>query len=333
MKHFLRSSVFLITIILLCFPRVSFSEQEKKAAPATGNIIQEQSKSKNEKKAENTKGLLIPEIKISTDKTKVKTGEIITINLEFKLPEGSTYNLSEDLSGLDGLTLIEKSGSGNKLVLKAIIDKLVSFEIGPVSLSFKDQKGDLNIIKSEKIPVEIISNLGPKPEEAALKPIMDIIPTYPIWLRLLPWIIGIIAIGIIVFIYIYIRKRIKSRNNLLNNVKEPHVIAEEAIRKLLSMDLTGKGAYKEFYFNLSEILRIYIESLRGFPAAELTTEEIIRKIKNETDRKMIPLLRWMDMVKFADTIPSRDRNEQDVKNALDYIKETAPVIVTADSLT
>ena len=32
--------------------------------------------------------------------------------------------------------------------------------MGPVSLSFKDSKGVLNIIKSEAVHIEVLSNLG-----------------------------------------------------------------------------------------------------------------------------------------------------------------------------
>jgi hypothetical protein len=71
-------------------------------------------------------------------------------------------------------------------------------------------------------------------------------------------------------------------------------------------------------------MRRYLESIRHFPAAEYTTEEISRQIQMEVDRKLLPLLRQADLVKFADTVPTQPRKEEDVRLALSYISETRP---------
>ena len=85
-----------------------------------------------------------------------------------------------------------------------------------------------------------------------------------------------------------------------------------------------KGRVKKYYFFFSEILRRYLESIRNFPAAEYTTEEIAKHISAEPDRKLIPLLLQADLVKFADTVPTAARKEEDIKAALAYIRKTAP---------
>ena len=118
------------------------------------------------------------------------------------------------------------------------------------------------------------------------------------------------------------KKRVKAEE--LANARPAHVIAKEEIEKLKAMNLIDKGEYKEFYFRFSEILRKYIESLRGFPAVDMTTEEIGRRLKDETDRKLMPVLRDADLVKFADAVPTKARNENDVTAALEYIKATTP---------
>ena len=124
----------------------------------------------------------------------------------------------------------------------------------------------------------------------------------------------------------YFRKKRKQKKaEALKEIRPPHVIAKEEIEKLKSMNLIDKGEYKEFYFRFSEILRQYIERLRGFPAAELTTEEIGRRIKEESDRKLVPILREADLVKFADAIPTKAKNDEDVRAALEYVKATTPV--------
>jgi hypothetical protein len=267
----------------------------------------------------------VPGITALADRTKVHVGDLLNLSLKYFIPEDSTFKPDTDLTGLDGLTITGKKAAKGEITLNIIIDKPSSFEIGPVSLSFKDSKGVLNIIRSDALLIEVLSNLGDKPAEAQLKPIMDIIPTYPFILRLLPWIIGVLVLAAAGVGFYFWKKRKRKKAEALKNIKPPHVIAKEEIEKLQSMSLIEKDEYKEFYFRFSEILRQYIERLRGFPAAELTTEEIGRRIKEERDRKLVPILREADLVKFADAIPTKAKNDEDVKAALDYIKATTPV--------
>ena len=79
-----------------------------------------------------------------------------------------------------------------------------------------------------------------------------------------------------------------------------------------------------FYFRLSEILRQYLASIKGVPAVEFTTEEISLHISGDEDKDLIRLLRHIDLVKFADTVPTSARKMEDVKALLSYIQETSP---------
>ena len=72
-------------------------------------------------------------------------------------------------------------------------------------------------------------------------------------------------------------------------------------------------------------MRRYLESLRNFPAAEYTTEEIASCIREEKDRGLLSLLRQADLVKFAHNVPSPARKEDEIKTALSYIDETGTV--------
>ncbi len=271
-----------------------------------------------------------PEITASVSNNKVHVGELVKLTLKYNLPAGSIFNPETDFDGLAGLTVIDRKMSMDSLSLTILIDNIHSFDVGPVSLSFKDSKGDLNIIRTEKIRLEVLSNLPENQADAKLKHIIDIIPTYPLWRRVLPWASGLLLL-LIVFLGIYLwrKKRLNKRNSIIES-RPPHVIAMEEIKKLVSMRLLEKGFHKDYYFRFSEILRQYMEKIRGFPAAELTTEEIVKRIKDERDRKIINLLRKADLVKFADKHPTKSDNEEDIKLAIRYIRETTPFPSVAD---
>ena len=135
-----------------------------------------------------------------------------------------------------------------------------------------------------------------------------------------------------------LRRRLRYHQRSPNTIKSPamsqdppHVWAKKEIEHLEAQRLFEKGQAKAFYFRFSEIIRKYLESLRGFPAAEFTTEEISSSINYEQDRKLLPLLRQADLVKFADATPTPARKEEEVKAALTYIHETSPDPEAGDS--
>ena len=89
--------------------------------------------------------------------------------------------------------------------------------------------------------------------------------------------------------------------------------------------LFERGEVKAFYYIFSETIRRYMESIRRFPAVEMTTEEIARAIRaNPSDQCILPLLKRADLVKFADSMPAPERKDQDVLAARTYIQQTRP---------
>ena len=259
----------------------------------------------------------------SLDRKSARVGDSVILTLKYYVPQGIKFESMPKLDGLDGFTIVDKKMTEGEIKLTLIVDRMDKLEIGPISLSYKDKDGVETIVRSEAVSLAVQSNLGDKPAEARLKPIMDIVPITPSWLKYMPWILGVILIAGVICGIIWWKKR-KQRIEEFINIKPPHIVAEEEIQKLQSGKLFEKGHYKEFYFALSEIIRRYLEKNRNFPAAEFTTEEIARRLMSDTDRRILPLLRQADLVKFADTLPTQARKEEDVSAALSYVRDTAP---------
>jgi hypothetical protein len=143
------------------------------------------------------------------------------------------------------------------------------------------------------------------------------------WLEYIPWVAGLLGLLLVVSVLLWWVKRRRGKNAIMA-VDPPHIKAKKEIEELEGEGLFEKGQVKAYFFRFSEILRQYLESLRGFPAAEFTTEEIATHIIKEEDRGLIPLLRQADLVKFADTVPTAARKEETVNAAFSYIRETSP---------
>ena len=263
------------------------------------------------------------------DRDAAGVGSTVALTLRYQIPEGSRLPEEPKISGLDGFTIIERVVEPGQIRIKLLVDRLEPYQSGPIGLTYLDKEGKGQIVEADPVTLQVLSNLGDKPEEAQLRPIQDILPTRAVWLKYGPWAAVLLLLLLTVFGFFWWRKKNRARADILQLEDPPHIRALTLIENLEAQRLYEKGKVKEFYFLFTAILRQYLESLRGFPAAEFTTEEIAGHMDNDRDRMLLPLLREADLVKFADTIPTRARKDEDVETAVSYIRETSPASVEA----
>ena len=262
----------------------------------------------------------------SLEKNSASVGDLLWVTLTYDIPGDAKLPEKDPVGGMDNLTVTERKTEPHQIRFRVLVDQLASFELGPFSLTYIDSQNNERILTTDPLPLTVVSNLGEKPEEAALKPIQDIISTETGWLRYLS---GALAVLVLLGLASgFIRWRKKRRAPGMNAAMEdpPHIKAEKEIDELIASGLFEQGNAKAFYFGFSETIRRYMGSIRRFPAAEMTTEEIARVIKTDPgDQALLPLLRQADLVKFADAIPSPDRKDRDIHTARTYIRQTRPL--------
>jgi hypothetical protein len=264
-----------------------------------------------------------PKLSASIEKSAAMVGDRLWLTLMYDLPQGTHFPDDSAIQGIEKLAVVERTARKGEIKIRFLVDQLESFNIGPISLTYLDKNGNERTIKAGPVAITVLSNLGKKPEEATLKPIQDIIPTTSIWMPYLPWaaVAGMLLSVVIGWLW-RLRKHRPSEITAAM-VDPPHVRAEKAIDQLMAGKLFEKGDVKTFYFNFSEIIRRYMASIRPFPAAEMTIEEIVPHARtNAHDQQILPLLRQADLVKFADAVPTLDRKAQDVQAARAYIRQT-----------
>ncbi|PIF31775.1 hypothetical protein CLU81_2282 [Flavobacterium sp. 9] len=141
------------------------------------------------------------------------------------------------------------------------------------------------------------------------------------WIYVLIFI-AILAIG--AFVYWYVKKH--QLKKIEEEVyKTPIEKATSLLNSLESKELVQKGEIKEYYSELTDIARNYIEEAIHIPAMESTTSELIQAIRTASTKKKMTLtpetvenlervLRQADLVKFAKSKPlefeiTEDRNK------------------------
>lgn len=137
-------------------------------------------------------------------------------------------------------------------------------------------------------------------------------------------LILIVILGIGAFVYWYVKKHQKKK--IEEEVyKTPIEKATSLLNNLESKELVQKGEIKEYYSELTDIARNYIEEAIHIPAMESTTSELIQAIRLASTKKKMTLtpetvenlervLRQADLVKFAKSKPldfeiTDDRNK------------------------
>ncbi|MFH1593317.1 MAG: hypothetical protein ABID09_01305 [Candidatus Omnitrophota bacterium] len=110
--------------------------------------------------------------------------------------------------------------------------------------------------------------------------------------------------------------------------KPPHIIAYEALEALKKKNLPALGKTKEYYYELSVIVRNYIEGRFRIKAPEMTTEEFLFSLKashelSDTHKKLLKdFLNLCDIVKFAKYGPTESEMGESFGAGRKFVDET-----------
>jgi len=167
-----------------------------------------------------------------------------------------------------------------------------------------------------------------------IKPLMAAPLTWREILTYAGWIIGIlVVVGGIVWLIRYLVKKYKKK--LADFVPlplkpkiPPHITALEELESLRLKKLWQSDKVKEYYSELTDIVRAYIEAQFGVQAVEMTTDEILTGLNNigiintQAIGKLSNTLQTADLVKFAKATPHALENDTAMTYSVDFVQET-----------
>jgi hypothetical protein len=158
--------------------------------------------------------------------------------------------------------------------------------------------------------------------------------TAPVSLKeIIPYILGIILIAAIVFFIFYYIKWKKKNVPLFAKPEKPaepaHIIALRELDRIKTQKLWQQEKLKQYYSEVADTVRIYIERRFDVPAMEFTSAETIgtfRQNKNLVDGSSLDQLQHIlslaDLVKFAKYTPLPDDNNLTLMNAYFFVNQT-----------
>lgn len=158
--------------------------------------------------------------------------------------------------------------------------------------------------------------------------------------ELAPYLAGVAVLVLIIgLIWYYLwRKRInKPLFPVLTRPQgPPWQLALHSLDLLENEKLWQNGKIKEYYSELTDIIRHYLHQQHGIEAMEMITSEILEAydlagLQSDSRKLLNSILEQADYVKFAKAIPQRSENELCMSNARHFVEATKPIpIVTED---
>jgi len=259
------------------------------------------------------------QITIKADTTKIRIGEQFNYQIEVNTINGvQFYKLQLDsLKRLEVIKSYKIDTLKNKLIKKYT---LTSFDSGRYTLpkqlikifskpSFTDSliidvsTVAVDTTKQKLFPIKAIQN-----QRLSIK---DYAKNYWYWLLLIPIILGLIW-------YFFLRKKETEEERIAKI--PPFELAVQQLENLDKKLLWQNNKTKQYYSELTDIIRNYIEKELKIPALENTTNELVKNLKKanninkldiskKTILKLKTLLQEADLVKFAKSKPFADEIE------------------------
>ena len=150
-----------------------------------------------------------------------------------------------------------------------------------------------------------------------------------------PYILGVILIAAILFFIFYAIKRRKKNQPIFVFPKKPkepaHIVALRELDRIKHEKIWQQGKTKQYYSEVTEALRNYIEDRFEIPAMEQTSDETIESfrrqkglLKDKTFKNLSQILKLADLVKFAKYQTSPDDDNMTLVNAYFFVNDTKP---------
>jgi len=278
-------------------------------------------------------------VKAMLDTNQFLIGDQIGLELSVKQPVSEfvgipniDQQINSELEILDqsenDTTLLE---TGHYLVKKRVT--ITAFDSGyfavpPIPfLYYSDTlRSDTLIFKVNSLPVDTAKAIKDikMPYEAPLS-----------FAEVYPWVGGGLGLVILILVIIYIIRKIRRNEPIIKRSKplEPaHIIAYRDLERLKSSKLWQKDKIKEYYTELTDVLRMYLWNRYAIRTLERTSEEILNSLKmsdfkeDEAFNLLKDIFNVSDLVKFAKYQPMANQNELLLDEAFHFVDKTKLII-------
>jgi len=277
------------------------------------------------------------------EKNNILIGDQIQMEIQLTVPSGSRVQwpmlldtIAPYVEILNKSAIDTVSSDKDQFTLKQDL-VITSFDSGsyvvrPIIFKYS-QKGDTIVYFAETLPISLDVQTVEIDQAGDIKPIKPPLAAPVTFRELMPWIglfMALVAVVLVIYYYLKRKKQIQPIiTTRLNATIPPYEAAMEALESLRIKKLWQSGRVKDYYSEMTEIVREYIELRYPVRALEMTTGEINAALQqssvNSTTReKLYQVLVLADLVKFAKEQPLPLENDLSLNQCMEFVRETKP---------
>jgi hypothetical protein len=277
------------------------------------------------------------DVKVQVQPQTANVGDPIQVDFDFTLPAGFQLKFPNIEPQIGEFTVLEKhpgptlpgtaepaasdSQGGlrhHRARLVVAVYKTGEFEFPALAFMLHSTDGKETAAPSPAVKIRIASVLPPG--DSSLKDLKKQ-AEIPESVRWLLWI-GLAAAALALAAAVWWRRKHRRAPAATAVALAPQVdpldLAEAEYRDLLKRRLIEKGMIKQFYVEISEIIKRALEAGYGVPTVERTTAEIMEDYARASQggtEQIETFLLSCDMVKFARYVPSASETDDCIQKA------------------
>ncbi len=285
---------------------------------------------------------VVAQVKTEVDTTKIRIGEQINYKIKVEadssslvvFPEGQTFIPLEAVEALD----IDTTKKDSKFLLSRIY-KLTQFDSGSYTIPRQKIIIDERPFFTDSLQVDVntIEVDTTKQKLYGIKPIIEVQKSGSNWWKwLLAIIAAIVLVAFLLWWFIWRKKPLTEEEEIA--LLPPYDRAKLALQKLDESQYLLRSEVKEYYSELTFIIRKYLDEKVYDRALESTTDELIARLQLLKEGNQVPLtkdtiqnlqfiLKRADLVKFAKSAPDTALAEMDkatITKEVDAVKASLP---------
>lgn len=289
-----------------------------------------------------------PEIKaeMTIDTNSIQIGAQTNIHLQLTSPENVKIHwpiiqdtLSKNIEVIHNSVIDTVFNKDKKTITLKQDITITSFDSGyfaiPPFYFMYGNDSTPNYVESNALLLHVENvKIDLKAEIKDIKPIIEEPLTFK---EILPYILFALGVLIAIALIIYVVRRRKQNKPLFKMPEKPkipaHILALQKLNQLQDKKLWQTGSVKEFYSELTDILREYMEGQLHFDAMEMISDEIISELKSQNiDANLMKetqdVLQTADLVKFAKIKPLADENDRALNWGFHFVEFTKPTDIS-----
>lgn len=290
-------------------------------------------------------------VSASIDSTTLFIGDQTDLHLRATCEVGEQVLLPElDKQLIHGIEIVEKTVVDTSM----LSDGRVQYNQYLTLTSFKDSlfyiaplpfvSGD-DTVWSESLMLNVVQPFEMDSADMAITDIKGIYKAPIWWWGTLRWVLLALAIagigvgGYYLITYLQARARKDEDEQVEAEPLRPaEEVALEKLDAIREQKIWQTGQVKEYHTQLTDVVREYINRRFEVSSVEQTSDETLRAMRpllgNQKDlyEQLRKTLTLADLVKFAKWTTTPDENEQSLRSAYAFVKETTPAKeVTTDN--